>query len=238
MTEHGDFSPTEHNLTRAAFTVAVVYIAGRTDFLDVLDDAVLQYVRMAGVYRCDGKPRDNFLKALESATVAFPEAPWYYIADDDSFVHLERLSNVVDKFDSTEYHMIGAYDRPPNMIPNVQCHRGMMTTEGPGWLCGGPGILLSAPLAHAMSALNCSETYGGTDYWNPEGYNGGDVELGCCAWDAWPDISFTNLEEIFVFEPEMLNGVPDMGKDLVSVHHLDPQATRLLGAHNAHLMKQ
>eukprot|EP00450_Noctiluca_scintillans_P036327 CAMPEP_0194543936 /NCGR_PEP_ID=MMETSP0253-20130528/86683_1 /TAXON_ID=2966 /ORGANISM="Noctiluca scintillans" /LENGTH=249 /DNA_ID=CAMNT_0039390751 /DNA_START=140 /DNA_END=889 /DNA_ORIENTATION=+ len=236
-------SGTAMKSTRAGSDVAVVYIAGRTDFIEALENSVLQHVRMAGVYRCEGQPRDNFLKALEAATDAFPDAPWYFLADDDSFVHLERLSDVVEKFDATEYQMMGGYDYPPETIedaeyPNVQCVSGMMSSDGPGWVCGGPGILLSAPLAHAMSALKCSDTYGGTGYWNPEGYNGGDVEVGCCAWDAWPEISMTNLNDTFIFHSAMPGEVPDMGMDLVSVHHLDPDATRQLGeTHNAHLMK-
>jgi len=211
--------------------IAVVYVSGRPDFDEALTEAVLQYTPLGGIFKVHGKVPDNFIGALDYAFKRFPTAKWYYIADDDSFVHLGRLVQLASTFDATSKQNIGHRDCAGDSCPNskVNCKRETMlngAVNNPGWACGGPGVLMSRPLVEAMSARSCKEYYGQ----EPAPVCCGDMALACCAFDAWEGLQISNVPS---FNPGAF------GKALannVAVHHITPNTTIALGkVYNLHM---
>lgn len=217
--------------------LAVIYVSGREDFEVALRQAVLRYAPIGDIFKTPGKTPDNFLKAMEFAFEKFPQASWYYIADDDSFVHLERLAQLSATLDPKENVYLGNADCKDDQCGwiNVKCQREEMDTgrkRNPGWACGGPGVLLSQQLVKSMAARNCGSFYSP----EPPPVCCGDMVLACCAYDAWeafmvrdaPTFNVGNVTELLDLDSE----------PAVAVHKITPETTLKLGdLYNAHLPK-
>jgi len=216
--------------------IAVVYVSGRTDFDDALREAVLQYVPMGSIFKTEGKTPGNFIQALEHSAGAFPNASWYYIADDDSFVNLKRLAEVAEAHDPEHFAYIGHRDCAGTSCNHgpVRCQRtAMQDAKGsPGWACGGPGILISRPLAVAMATRGCSQYYAK----EPAPVCCGDMSLSCCAFDAWDGYQIIDEPRFSPYPVEA--GLGDKASPAVAIHKIKPNTTRELGKlYNARLLE-
>lgn len=231
----GQSSPVESSFSN----IAVVYVSGRDSFDTVLEEAVLKYTVMGGICRTNGKVPDNFIQALDCAVNRFPNPEWYYIADDDSFVHLERLGRLAAAHNASEFKFLGHRDCAGKHCGErlrVQCRRESMLAVGginPGWACGGPGVLISRPLALAMVAGSCSDYYGR----QPAPVCCGDMALACCAFDAWPQFTITDVKQLTPYpSTEKLDKASAADLPAVAVHKIWPNTTRRLGQiYNSHL---
>jgi len=215
--------------------VALVYIAGREKYLPALREAILQYVPMGAIFRPPGKAPLSFIQALGNAVGAFPNASWYYVVDDDSFVHLDRLASLVTTLDATLKLFVGKHDCQGLTCGkyDVACRRRRMQgTSNPGWVCGGPGVLVSRPLARAMVGGRCEEYYAQ----RPAPVGPADMAFACCAYDVWEGLNITHVPGFSPY-PIREEGFK-RDKKLIAVHHIDPQTTLRLGRlYNSHLAR-
>eukprot|EP00747_Dinoflagellata_sp_TGD_P153714 gnl/TRDRNA2_/TRDRNA2_177424_c4_seq2.p1 gnl/TRDRNA2_/TRDRNA2_177424_c4~~gnl/TRDRNA2_/TRDRNA2_177424_c4_seq2.p1 ORF type:complete len:421 (+),score=18.49 gnl/TRDRNA2_/TRDRNA2_177424_c4_seq2:105-1367(+) len=209
--------------------IALVYVSGRSMYDAALQSAVLSHVPMGGIYKVRGKDPAGFNLALEWAVAKYPNARWYYLADDDSFVVLQRLAGVASRYNSLEYHFIGELNGVPHHIcamADAKCrHTTITSCKGPGFVCGGPGVLISAALANRMADAKCAEYY--SPIWNFAWVGGaGDVQLACCAWDAWENRSEYHVDDNpkFLFNPS-----DEMSPGAMAIHHISSETTILLG---------
>eukprot|EP00747_Dinoflagellata_sp_TGD_P153708 gnl/TRDRNA2_/TRDRNA2_177424_c4_seq10.p1 gnl/TRDRNA2_/TRDRNA2_177424_c4~~gnl/TRDRNA2_/TRDRNA2_177424_c4_seq10.p1 ORF type:complete len:326 (+),score=25.57 gnl/TRDRNA2_/TRDRNA2_177424_c4_seq10:105-1082(+) len=205
--------------------IALVYVSGRSMYDAALQSAVLSHVPMGGIYKVRGKDPAGFNLALEWAVAKYPNARWYYLADDDSFVVLQRLAGVASRYNSLEYHFIGELNGVPHHIcamADAKCrHTTITSCKGPGFVCGGPGVLISAALAQRMANAQCADYY--SPIWN---YVGGatDLQLACCAADAWGGGYYIEDNPRFLYEP-----TAPVHSGAVSIHHITPETTIRLG---------
>eukprot|EP00747_Dinoflagellata_sp_TGD_P153707 gnl/TRDRNA2_/TRDRNA2_177424_c4_seq1.p1 gnl/TRDRNA2_/TRDRNA2_177424_c4~~gnl/TRDRNA2_/TRDRNA2_177424_c4_seq1.p1 ORF type:complete len:192 (+),score=11.78 gnl/TRDRNA2_/TRDRNA2_177424_c4_seq1:2-577(+) len=180
---------------------------------------------MGAIYKVHGKDPASFTLALPWAVREYPNAAWYYLADDDSFVVLDRLAQVASGYNPSENHFIGVHHGIPNRpcgVANFQCRQMTITScQGPGWACGGPGVLISAALAQRMANAQCADYY--SPIWN---YVGGatDLQLACCAADAWGGGYYIEDNPRFLYEP-----TAPVHSGAVSIHHITPETTIRLG---------
>lgn len=209
---------TRANLSDIAFT----YILGRAEYEQPLRSAVLSHVDHGSIFRVRGKDTTNFIGALDSAVEKFPRARWYYIADDDSFVDVRRLVDVASRFSSKEKHFIGLHHGIPHHCGTTDFHCGPSKTFskcwGPGWVCGGPGVLVSRELATAMVERRCREFYPSDPNWPA------DVALACCAWDSWNGTPSYHVDALPTF---IENGYSNLTG--IALHHLKPITIQMLG---------
>jgi len=220
---------------QALDSVALVYIAGREKYLPALREAILQYVPVGAIFRAPGKSPPNFIQALGRVVGSFPNASWYYVVDDDSFVHLDRLASLVPTLDATLKVLVGKHDCRGLTCGNqdVACRRRhMQGTSNPGWACGGPGVLVSRPLARAMVGGRCEEYYAQ----RPAPVGPADMAFACCAYDVWEGLNITHVPGFSPY-PIREEGFK-RDKKLIAVHHIDPQTTLRLGRlYNSHLAR-
>eukprot|EP00747_Dinoflagellata_sp_TGD_P153711 gnl/TRDRNA2_/TRDRNA2_177424_c4_seq15.p1 gnl/TRDRNA2_/TRDRNA2_177424_c4~~gnl/TRDRNA2_/TRDRNA2_177424_c4_seq15.p1 ORF type:complete len:345 (+),score=21.35 gnl/TRDRNA2_/TRDRNA2_177424_c4_seq15:89-1123(+) len=207
--------------------IALVYVSGRSMYDAALQSAVLSHVPMGGIYKVRGKDPAGFNLALEWAVAKYPNARWYYLADDDSFVVLQRLAGVASRYNSLEYHFIGELNGVPHHIcamADAKCrHTTITSCKGPGFVCGGPGVLISAALAQQMAKAQCAEYYSKT-WSHPD--NALDMQLACCARDVWAGYHVDN-EPMFL--KNLRNPTAGLRPNIVAVHHILPQTTIRLG---------
>ncbi|KAI9189790.1 hypothetical protein H9P43_001223 [Blastocladiella emersonii ATCC 22665] len=102
----------------------------------------------------------------------YPDAKWYIMIDDDTYVFMENLHRVLSALDPSEPHYVGA----PNHFRD--CDGITKLGDGPMFAHGGSGIAISREAARRMSAIadECIVRY--DDCW------AGDVRLGLCLRDA------------------------------------------------------
>jgi len=220
------------SLRRGLENIALVYVSGRSTFDSVLREAVLQYAPLGHVFKTDGMVPGNYVKGLENAFATFPNASWYYLADDDSFVDLERLAQFTASLDASAFHFIGHRDcKGTSCGMAVKCRRQAMGAglANPGWACGGPGVLVSRPLAEAMVQKRCADFYGRELY----PVCCGDIALACCASDAWEGFEVSHT---LAFVPKNASAGATSSPAAVAVHKLEAETTRKLGKmYNSHL---
>jgi len=213
--------------------IAVVYVSGRTDFDHALREAVLQYVPMGDIFKNRGKTPGNFVRALSYAFEKFPGASWYYIADDDSFVHLQRLGRLAASLDPTRFQYVGKRDCDGDTCPDavVECRRRTMRAGRgmPGWACGGPGVMISRPLAEAMMKQNCVQHYST----EPGPVCCGDMALACCAFDAWDELQILDVQD---FSAGNTSDLLAPSGSMIAVHKISNETLLRLGRlYNSHL---
>eukprot|EP00747_Dinoflagellata_sp_TGD_P153721 gnl/TRDRNA2_/TRDRNA2_177424_c4_seq6.p1 gnl/TRDRNA2_/TRDRNA2_177424_c4~~gnl/TRDRNA2_/TRDRNA2_177424_c4_seq6.p1 ORF type:complete len:196 (+),score=11.20 gnl/TRDRNA2_/TRDRNA2_177424_c4_seq6:2-589(+) len=184
---------------------------------------------MGAIYKVQGKDPACFTLALQWAVGEYPNAAWYYLADDDSFVVLDRLAQVASRYNWSENHFIGVrhgVSGRPCGVANFECRQTTITgCQGPGWDCGGPGVLISAALAQLMAKAQCAENYRGK--WNCAGA-ATDVQLACCAADAWGSGYYVDDDTMFLYDL-LYNPTADISIGAVAIHHISPNTTVLLG---------
>mmetsp|Transcript_104381 Transcript_104381/g.185615 ORF Transcript_104381/g.185615 Transcript_104381/m.185615 type:complete len:333 (+) Transcript_104381:74-1072(+) len=204
--------------------VVVTYVAGRPDYIPAINEYIMKRVPHGLISQPHSKTLHNFIMALYEAVDKYPDAKWYYICDDDSFVVLDRLVAAAARYNSAEPHYVGKHD-------------GGHGLTGAGWACGGPGVLISQPLAKAMRESKCTEL----DPQTPLYAHYGDMLLAKCAhtsWqNSWNPARFTvdhnggfrhnirSTDAQYAHLPEQMIMAPDT----ISVHHITPEKFAALG---------
>merc|ERR1711924_3808 len=106
---------------------------------------------------------------------------------------------------------------------SFSCRAGTLTRcNGPGWVCGGPGVLISHNLARGMKTKDCPSYY--RNHW-PYQDVASDVALACCAYDAMG--SSYHVEDIPGLKFDSSSGKED---DAIAIHHISPSTVEDLGA--------
>jgi hypothetical protein len=201
--------------------IAISYVAGRDTYIDVISKYILNQTSKGHITRLPGKTHNNFVVALYESIELFPNSTWYYVCDDDNFVDVKRLADFASGYDPSQNHFIGNHHgvrgRPCAEPLNWQSNTGLVLTgcDGPGWICGGPGVLISRPLALAMKQRNCANTY------RPE--DNGDINFALCAMDAWGNGYSPEHSSRFVFNHGEAQG------DAIAVHRISPDTFAALG---------
>jgi Fringe-like len=99
-----------------------------------------------GIVQCANDPTKQRASAEEMATLkylaeTYPDAPWYYKADDDAYLHASKLADIASRYDSTGDWYIG---QP------LQYDRGNATFQK--YCAGGVGYLISNGLMKRIVA--------------------------------------------------------------------------------------
>lgn len=214
-----DLAPDRQSLSLK--DIAVTYVAGRPDFIPAIEQYIMKVVPKGRISRPHGQTPYNFISALYESVDKFPDVKWHYICDDDNFVNLSRLVEFAGSFDSAENHFAGAH----HGVLGRKCYNStwitkhgaaMVGCEGPGWVCGGPGVLVSRPLALAMRLQECKGSYGNEQI--------GDVYLALCAMDAWTSGYHVHHSDSFV-----MNSGSNLQTGAIALHHITPDTFAALG---------
>ncbi|KAJ3353889.1 hypothetical protein GGF32_002747 [Allomyces javanicus] len=153
----------------------------------------------------------------------YPNAKWYLILDDDTYMFMENLHLILDQLDGDQVYYFGKY------YPSGGCPGGVVWPDGPVFAHGGGGIVMSrAALTQMLSvADSCMVKY--------RDCFAGDIRLAQCMRDAGIKFHATVAPDLFHnVAPHVANfGGYDQGtacRRVVSFHHLTPHAMMRLYA--------
>ncbi|KNE54909.1 hypothetical protein AMAG_00853 [Allomyces macrogynus ATCC 38327] len=118
------------------------------------------------------------IPAVKEMYKRFPNAKWYIMIDDDSYVFMENLHHLLLPLNSSEPHYIGA----PNHFRG--CDGVDKIGDGPMFGHGGSGIVLSHEAVRRMVEVADDCVFRYRPCW------AGDVRLGLCLRDAGVKISY------------------------------------------------
>ncbi|KAI9335704.1 hypothetical protein BDR26DRAFT_822383 [Obelidium mucronatum] len=112
------------------------------------------------------------LPAFQLLKKRFPDAEWYVMFDDDSFVYLDNLQEFLSTLDPDKPHYLGQANRFKG------CDGVTVIGQGPKFAQGGAGIVISRGAMNAMSPIldKCILKY--RTCW------AGDIRVGLCMRDA------------------------------------------------------
>ncbi|KAJ3246243.1 hypothetical protein HDU77_009026 [Chytriomyces hyalinus] len=125
----------------------------------------------------------------------FPNADWYIMIDDDSYIFLDNLRHFLSKRDPSENHYIGQGNRFRG------CDGVRKMGDGPKFAQGGSGIVMSqGALKTMMNVIDvCIMRY--KSCW------AGDIRVGLCMRDS--GILVEHFREFYGFPPDADFGFPD-----------------------------
>lgn len=207
--------------------VAIGILSGRSENSQVLKNAILTHTQHGFLLRTPGNCMCTFRDGFEKLSKKCPHAKWYYVGDDDAFIHLPNLVKTLSAYDSAKKIIIsgqGLYT-----ITDI-CHK---TVPGLDKLFfGGTGQILSAALVHSAEYRSNMEKRCGA--FNVNGF-GSDAEHTCSLANIWnQDYSHGNLGPISPILKTNLLHAPAF----VSVHHLDPPEITTLAHFNQNISKK
>lgn len=126
---------------------------------------------------------EDFVVALNRLKQQFPQAKWFYLSDEDTFVHVPHLMRLLGSQPHTSPAYIGTHNCRGEGFTcqhNIPIMRSLR-----GWLNGGAGVVMSRALVDKMDAGTCQAYYSNHRNW-PYGQIAADVVLACCVADFWP----------------------------------------------------
>ena len=214
--------------------VAIGVISGRQQYVNVLKRTWLQYAPSAQILMTSAgraSPVD-FVQALIVLQQAFPNAKWYLLSDDDTFLYLPNLVCLLASKDPGTPAYLGVHHCQGE---GFVCQHGRPILSGMrGWVNGGAGIVVSKGLAQKMNSQQCKSWYPGN--WRYQ-QNAADVVFACCVMDYWTDGSISHHPGFFREIPSRsyeceCPGVCTMTEQQtrerpesrISYHHLSPEA--------------
>jgi len=187
--------------------LAVGYVAGRPDYIQSIETYIGPQAPLLHISRPPGMIPNNFILAVQETVDKFPDAKWYYICDDDNYVMVNRLRMLASRYNPDEFHYIGT-------------HHGGNGWTGMGWVCGGPGVLISGALGRKMRQGNCEHTHSDV--------GPGDVKVAFCAADAMrPNHHVTHADGMWQDNPAP--GSTELPPGAISLHHITPAVFNAVG---------
>ncbi|KAJ3372263.1 hypothetical protein GGF31_002121 [Allomyces arbusculus] len=153
----------------------------------------------------------------------YPNAKWYLILDDDTYMFMENLHVILDQLDGDQVYYFGKY------YPSGGCPGGTVWPDGPVFAHGGGGIVMSRAALTQMLGVadSCIVKY--------RDCFAGDIRLAQCMRDAGIQFHATVAPDLFHnVAPHVANfGGYEQGtacRRVVSFHHLTPHAMMRLYA--------
>lgn len=211
--------------------VAIGLLSGRPEMWDSVYKAMLQYTARGLILESPGWCECNFVAGFKALQSSQPDAEWYYVGDDDAFIYLDRLGELLAKHESSTPTFIATLDHNPVYKK----------------ICGKP-----SPIPGTGNQRNWATFYGGTGFiankammkevdWSRECHHNthnGDRDASCLIGESWQD------NFIFVEMNAEKNGNREGDSQFsqgaegptVVVHHLEGKDIENMGKdHHSHL---
>ena len=126
----------------------------------------------------------DFIMALyELYQEADTAVKWFVLSDDDTYMFVDNLALLLLSFNSSAPVYMGTHHCQG---PMFTCANGRPVYETllRGWVCGGPGIVLSRALMSLIDWDTAVTHYKDINAWP---HVAADVALACAVQDAWPE---------------------------------------------------
>jgi len=207
--------------------IAIGMISGLPEYSKALHRAVLKYAPKGAILHTSGKCACSFRFGIQTLKETYPEAKWYYVGDDDAFIHLDNLVETLSAYDSSAKVVVAV-----SAFYKLRRCDASAIGGGVRTFYGGTGHILSAGLVHSAEY---SEILG--QPCDPPRLTGADVEHTCSVLPLWtPDHSFIDLG--LKTTQRGLNGQNQFmasPPDFLVAHHLSPSQIASFAKFNQHL---
>jgi len=216
--------------------IAIGFVSGRKTYWESLHKAVLQFAPKAVLLEAPGKCDCGFRAGFQALYDAEPTAKWYYVGDEDAFLYLDYLTELLSKRNASKPIVMANLGNHPGAYEAV-CHgkkspipdTHLKGTNGHLTFFGGTGIIVSQAM---MKQINFAEKC-------HHNAKAADRDVTCLIGSSWkPDFTFIKLdgqkgedEEDYPRQLSYLQVIQKYG----ILHHLSAENITNKAHMNAHL---
>lgn len=133
--------------------VAIGIVSGREEYFKPVASAMLRYAPRGTLLRAEGQCSCNFRMGFAALLKKHPDAKWYYVADDDVIIMMDRLLKMLREFGETRPTVLSGRTQATY---KDKCGGGTMAapwsaedSEG-SCMFGGTGMIMSAPMVRQI----------------------------------------------------------------------------------------
>jgi len=208
--------------------VAIGLVSGRPEYFRPAASAVLRWLPKGVLLKAEGKCPCNFRAGFKALKTRHPDAKWYYVGDEDAFIMVDRLAEMLANYNPHVPTFMSGY-----MIASYRSECGGASPFAGRGACffGGTGFIVSTALMKELlwDDAPCTK----------HGLLDSDIEFSCYLgrkWNhTWTHIALEDPRSGFGNFPNLANDLTaeHPSSEQVVVHHVDPKTLEELASRNA-----